>query len=139
MNDTQRLRLSLLLLRLGVFLVMLMWTLDKILNPGHAAAVFAGFYGIAAAEAFLLLVAIAELVLIAAFVVGLFKRLTYGLVLVLHGVSTLSSFGQYLQPWDHLLFFAAWPMLAACVALYLLRDHDRLATVGGGAACSGGS
>ncbi|MDA3919418.1 MAG: HAD family hydrolase [Salinisphaera sp.] len=26
-------------------------------------------------------------------------------------------------------FFAAWPMLAACVALYLLRDHDNLFTL----------
>jgi hypothetical protein len=28
-----------------------------------------------------------------------------------------------------LLFFAAWPMLAACVALYMLRDLDTFATV----------
>jgi putative oxidoreductase len=30
---------------------------------------------------------------------------------------------------DNLLFFAAWPMLAACIALYLLRDQDTLLTV----------
>lgn len=30
----------------------------------------------------------------------------------------------------NLLFFAAWPMLAACLALFLLRDEDTLATVG---------
>ena len=29
----------------------------------------------------------------------------------------------------NLLFFAAWPMLAACLALYLLRDYDRLASI----------
>jgi hypothetical protein len=56
------------------------------------------------------------------------KRYTYGLVLVFHGVSTLSSWKQYiLEP--NLLFFAAWPMLAACIALYLLRDLDTLFTV----------
>jgi membrane-associated protease RseP (regulator of RpoE activity) len=132
MTDSQRLRYSLFLLRLGVFVVMLMWTLDKIVNPGHAAAVFAGFYGIAGAEAFILIVAIAELVLIAAFMGGLYKRVSYGLVMILHGVSTFSAFGRYLQPWDNLLFFAAWPMLAACVALYLLRDRDTLLTVRGG-------
>jgi hypothetical protein len=32
---------------------------------------------------------------------------------------------------DNLLFFAAWPMLAACFALYLLRDLDTLGVVGG--------
>jgi len=40
----QRLPLALLLLRLSVFLVMLMWTLDKFLNPEHAAAIYKNFY-----------------------------------------------------------------------------------------------
>ena len=59
------------------------------------------------------------------------RRLTYGAVLVLHAISTLSSYRQYLSPFEgsNLLFFAAWPMLAACVGLYLLRDHDTLFTV----------
>lgn len=43
-TETQRLRLSLLLLRLGVFVVMGVWTLDKFLNPAHTAAVFEHFY-----------------------------------------------------------------------------------------------
>jgi hypothetical protein len=29
----------------------------------------------------------------------------------------------------NLLFFAAWPMLGAALALFLLRDEDRLWTV----------
>lgn len=37
---------SLLALRLGVFIVMLMWTLDKFVNPAHAGKVFEAFYGI---------------------------------------------------------------------------------------------
>ncbi len=50
----------------------------------------------------------------------------------MHAVSTLSSFRQYLAPFKgpNLLFFAAWPMLAACIALFLLRDLDTLWTVG---------
>ncbi len=31
---------ALLLLRLSVFLVFLMWILDKFINPDHAAAIF---------------------------------------------------------------------------------------------------
>lgn len=49
-------------------------------------------------------------------------------MLLLHAVSTFSSFPQYLDPFKNLLFFAAWPMLAACIALYLLRDLDTMAT-----------
>lgn len=46
----------------------------------------------------------------------------------MHGVSTLVSWRDYLDPFEgpNLLFFAAWPMLAACFALFALRDFDRL-------------
>lgn len=125
-----KMQIPLLALRLGVFLVMLMWTLDKFINPEHSAAVFANFYGITDAGASLLAVlAGLELVLLAMFVTGMFKRLTYGAVLLLHAVSTLSSFRQYLAPFDNLLFFAAWPMLSACFALFVLRDYDNMWTI----------
>lgn len=129
MPENQRLRISLLLLRIGVFIVMLMWTLDKFINPEHAARVFAGFYGIADAQSIMLVIGVAELIIVIAFVLGLFKRWSYGLVLILHAISTFASFPKYLDPWNSLLFFAAWPMLAACIALYLLRDDDTLLTV----------
>ena len=74
-----------------------------------------------------------ELALIVAFVAGIWKKWTYGLVLLLHGISTISSYKQYLHPFQapNLLFFAAWPMLAACFALYYLREADVLWTVNG--------
>lgn len=125
----QRLPWALLALRLGVFIVMIMWTLDKFVAPDHSAGVFANFYGISGlgAGTFYLIGAI-ELVIVIAFVLGVARRWTYGLVFVLHAVSTLSSFPMYLG-FDNLLFFAAWPMLAACFALYLLRDHDTRGTL----------
>ena len=120
----------LLTLRLSVFLVMLMWTLDKFVNPAHAAQVYEHFYhlGGLGPTAFRVIGA-AELALLAGFVLGYRKRLTYGAVFALHAVSTLSSYRQYLEPFDHLLFFAAWPMLAACFALYALRDQDTKLTL----------
>jgi putative oxidoreductase len=125
-----KLQQALLALRLGVFTVMLVWTLDKFVNPAHAIGVFERFYLLAGlGEILLYAIAGAELVLIACFVAGLFKRWSYGLVLLLHAGSTLSAWQLYLDPFKHLLFFAAWPMLAACWALYLLRDADVLFTV----------
>ncbi len=130
MTHRNRLQLSLLSLRATVFLVMLMWTLDKLVNPEHASAVFANFYGLEDfGSALLALVAGLELMLILAFVAGLWKRITYGAVFLLHAVSTLSSYAQYFAPWQHLLFFAAWPMLAACLTLYLLREDDVLLAI----------
>jgi putative oxidoreductase len=95
-----RVRLPPLLLRIGVFIVRLMWTLDKFVQPGHSAGVFKKFYQLDIGGP------------------------AVGAVLLLHGVSTVSSYRQYLAAFDNLLFFAAWPMLAACVTLYLLRDLD---------------
>lgn len=128
------LTVSLLLLRLTVFLVMLMWTLDKFIRPDHAARVFKNFYFLPVGDTTVVIVGIAEIILLAVFVAGLCKRFTYGAVLVLHAISTLSSFKQYLAPYEggNLLFFAAWPMLAACVALYLLRREDVLWTASSG-------
>jgi putative oxidoreductase len=126
-----RLPVALLTMRLSIFLVMFMWTVDKFVNPGHATRIFEYFYFIPGVEStFIYGLAVAEMLLLAVFLLGVQKRWSYGLVLLLHSVSTFSSFRQYLDPFEgsHLLFFAAWPMWAACVALYLLRDQDTLGT-----------
>ncbi|MEN8261200.1 MAG: hypothetical protein ABFS02_11545 [Pseudomonadota bacterium] len=70
--------------------------------------------------------AAAELILSRGLVLGVAPCLTYSAVLLLHGEATSASYRQYLPSFDerNLLFFAAWPMLAACFALYYLRDLD---------------
>ena len=127
-EQDKKLQLPLLFIRLSVFLVMFMWTIDKFINPGHASKVYESFYYIASLDVNVMYVIGAiELIILLKFVAGYKKKYTYGAVLVLHAVSTLSSFKQYLAPFDgpNLLFFAAWPMLAACFALFILRDQDK--------------
>jgi hypothetical protein len=65
-----------------------------------------------------------QLVLILSFLAGIKKRITYGIIFAMHAASTFSAYNQYIDGFNNLLFFAAWPMLAACFALYLLRDED---------------
>lgn len=121
----RHLPLSLLLLRLGVLAVMLPWTLDKFIHPDHSASVFGGFYGLGGmTSTFFLVVGALQLLILLGFALGYLKQWTYGAVLAMHTVSTLASWKMYLA-WN-LLFFAAWPMLAACIALFMLRDHDTL-------------
>jgi len=130
MIDQNKLRLSLLLLRLTVFLVIVMWTVDKFVNPGHAAKIFENFYALSGIEFNLMyIIAAVEMLILLLFLAGYKKTFTYGFVLVIHSVSTFSAFGQYLDPFNNLLFFAAWPMWAACVALFLLRDNDTMLNV----------
>jgi putative oxidoreductase len=131
LNDLpSRVARSLLVLRLGVFVVMLMWTLDKFVNPAHTAKVFDGFYGIGGAgHDILMALGSLEMLLLLLFVGGIWRRFSYGAVLILHAVSTFSAYQQYLDPFNNLLFFAAWPMLAASITLYWLRDWDTLGVV----------
>jgi len=134
MTTANRLPLTLLLLRLGVFLVMFMWTIDKFVQPQHASKIMEHFYSAPGVGNLMIqVIGALELGLIVAFVAGIAKRWTYGLVLLLHGISTVSAYKQYLHPFQapNLLFFAAWPMLAACFALYYLREADVLWTVKG--------
>jgi hypothetical protein len=127
-----RLPICLLNLRLGVFVVMLAWTADKFIRPEHAVGVFKHFYGLTnIGHTAMYGLASLEVVLLLAFLLGIKRRISYGLVLLLHSASTLSSWQQYTHPFQdsNLLFFAAWPMLAACVMLYAMRDQDTLLTV----------
>lgn len=129
MKRPSNLQLSLLLMRLSIFVVMLMWTIDKFINPHHSAKVFEKFYFISGLESTIFVViGIIELIILTGFVLGINKRFCYAAVLIFHTVSTLSSYQQYISPFQgpNLLFFAAWPMLAGCLMLYLLREDDTL-------------
>jgi len=128
----EKLKWPLFILRLGVFIVMFIWTLDKFVRPEHTSAVFQKFYLMPAfSNGISYLIGTIQALIVIGFVIGFKKRFTYGFILILHGVSTLSSYSQYFHPWDgpNILFFAAWPMLSSILALYMLRNYDKLLTV----------
>ncbi len=130
--ESRRVPIALLVLRLTVFLVVLMWTIDKFIRPSHAASVYERFYFLHGfGPTIIYAIGIVELLILIGFVIGLAPRFTYGFVFLFHAVSTFSSFRQYFHPFEsvNLLFFAAWPMLGACFALYYLRDLDTLWSV----------
>jgi putative oxidoreductase len=130
--ESRRIATALLVLRLTIFFVMLIWTIDKFVRPAHAASVYEHFYFLGGfSPTIIYALGGAELLLLIGFVIGFAPRLTYGLVLLLHAVSTFSAFRQYFHPFEgpNILFFAAWPMLGACFALYYLRDLDTLCRV----------
>ena len=128
--STPNLKVSLFLLRWSMVLVLALWGLDKLVNPAHGAAVFAGFYHTGElSHTVIYAIGVVQLMIVAAFAVGFAKRLSYGAVLFMHAVTTVVSYAQYLEPFKYLLFFAAFPMLAACITLYLMRDEDTILTV----------
>jgi putative oxidoreductase len=128
-TSIRKLEVSLLALRLGVATVMLVWVVDKFVRPGHLTQILEGLYGVSGVgEAIVMGVGICQLLLVLAFLAGVAKTWTYGAILLLHAASTFVAWRLYLAPFEgsNILFFAAWPMLAACLALFLMREQDRL-------------
>ncbi|MEL7511770.1 MAG: hypothetical protein AAGM27_06430 [Cyanobacteria bacterium J06554_3] len=128
----QRVSLVLLLTRLSIFIAMIIWVIDKFAKPDHTAKVFEVFYGIGGISTGVsYALGTVQLLTMIGFLIGFQKRVTYGLVLLMHTASTLVSFPRYLAPFEpgNILFYASWPMLAACFALYYLRDLDTRGTV----------
>jgi putative oxidoreductase len=132
-DDSSRVGVALLILRVTVFVVMLAWTIDKFVEPQHTSKIMEHFYFIkGVSSSIIYIIGALELTVLIGFVAGFAKTWTYGLVLFFHAVSTLSSYKQYLHPLvaPNMLFFAAWPMLGACFTLYYLRDLDTFFTLG---------
>jgi len=126
------LEISLLLLRLSLGAFFMVWAFDKIINPEHAGRVFAGFYMMSVSGDIVLAAGIGQAVVVLAFIAGAFKTISYGALLLMHAVSTLSTWKHLIAPYapdTSILFWAAVPVVFALVALFLLRDRDRLLAV----------
>lgn len=121
-----RLPAALLVLRatLGVF--MLLWAVEKFVRPGTSAQIWESFYGIGLPAGLSPWLGAAELLLVAAFLAGAWRRWSYGLVLLINLASIGSTWPQLLSPYEgsNHLFLAGIPVLGAFVALYLLREWD---------------
>ncbi len=125
----KNLALTTFILRGSIVLFLAPWVITKFTNLGQTKAIFAGYYHIKAMpDAGAYAVAVLWAVLLLAFAVGFKKRISYGLVMLFHGLGTLMTVPALLPFLDgyNQLFLAAIPALAAMIALYRLREHDTL-------------
>ncbi|MBT6033708.1 MAG: hypothetical protein HOH19_14115, partial [Kordiimonadaceae bacterium] len=97
---------------------------EKFVNPGHLIGNLEYFYLIDGIDNNIIYIGgVIHMIVVFAFLAGMWKRYTYGFMMVAHGLSTIVSWRQYTTDFN-IVFYTAWPMLAACVALYILRDLD---------------
>lgn len=126
----RELPLALFILRLGLGLFLLLWSIDKIVVPEQTVKIFSMFYKTPLTADLAPLVGAAEALLSVAFLAGLWRTWTYGAALAIHTVSTLSTWQQLISPFgQNHLFIAALPVLAGFIALFLLRRQDELWTL----------
>ncbi len=133
MQRDTKLEVCLLIMRLTFAAFILVWAVDKVIAPGHAKKVFSNYYFTDLPPELFMVLGIVQIVVIGAFAVGFMRFWTYGAMLVMHAVSTLSTFDKLIDPWAAgprgLLFWAAVPTLGAIIALFVLRDRDQLLSV----------
>lgn len=129
MDRSERAALAILRIGLGVFL--LLWSIDKIVVPEVTAGIFEHFYRLPIPVEAAPAIGVAEAILSLAIILGVWKTVTYGLGLAIHAISTLVTLPQLLDPFgENHLFIAGIPVLAAFVALFLLRGRDTLWRLG---------
>lgn len=125
------LRVPLFLTRLSIVAFMLPWQLKRFLEPKAVDGIAQKYYKFSMPEIGSTITGVLMVALLVAFLVGFKKRISYGLVMVLHGVGTLMTV-PYLIPYTEsfkILFMAAIPAFMAMVLLYCLRNEDTLLSV----------
>ncbi|MGF1521632.1 MAG: hypothetical protein ACFBSF_04850 [Leptolyngbyaceae cyanobacterium] len=133
MTSTRKLEIGLATIRITTAAFFLVWSLEKIIAPEIAQKVFARFYASTISPSASIAIGILQTAIVLLFLAGLFKLWTYGAILGMHAVSTLSSYEPLLNPYtppNH-LFWAAVPTLGAIFALFLMRKEDQLLTFSG--------
>jgi len=123
------LKLGLLILRLSVFVFFAIWAGEKFVKPETTIAIYSHFYFFENLPVWGSYVAGGiQVVVLLGFVLGFAKFWSYGLLLVMHSLSTLASWEQLLNPYEpgHHLFVAAIPTLGAIFFLFLMRNEDTM-------------
>lgn len=101
---------ALFILRVSLALFLLLWGLDKIVATAGTVGIFDHFYKVSIGTAAAKVLGGLEILLALAMLAGLWKTWTYGLGLLLHTVTTLSTWQQLLSPFgENHLFIAALP------------------------------
>lgn len=125
------LRLPLFLTRLSIFLFMLPWQFMRFTKPESINGIAQKYYKFSMPDIGSTITGVLMMALLVAFLVGFKKRISYGLVALLHGVGTLMTV-PYLVPGTenfNILFLAAIPALMAMILLYCLRNEDNLLAI----------
>lgn len=128
----RELEIPLAILRLSSALFLAVWAFDKILNNQHAIKTVSKFYVSVDSTSIILALGVVQLIVVLAFAGGLFKTISYGAVFLMHAVSTVASYQLYMTPLarPNILFWAAIPVLAGLLLLFVLRHRDNFLTMG---------
>jgi putative oxidoreductase len=124
---------SLLFLRVSIALLVLIWGLDKIVDPAHAIRVSDNFYfGLLSVAWLMPALGVAQVVVALLALVGLFRRFVDPLILLINLGSLLGVWRSIVDPWGwflegtNALFFPSLIVAAGCLVIIAFQDRETL-------------
>ena len=125
---------ALLFLRLSIAYLLVIWGADKLVNPEHGLAVSQGFYsGLFGGRGLMPVYGGIQIALGVLLALGVARRFLYPAVAAITGTTLLGVWRSVVDPWGwylegaNVLFYPSAIIFAAVLALWALRDEDRLA------------
>ncbi len=114
-------------LRVSLGYLLVIWGVDKLVNPSHGVAVANRFYlGLFAGSGWMAVLGTAEAALGIAVIDGLWRRVTYPMMTAITAATLLGVWRSIVDPWGWYLAGASalfYPSLIIfCAALVLLAD-----------------
>lgn len=122
-----------LLLRVSVGLLIVLWGIDKIVDPAHGLAVSDRFYGgLLTMPALMPIFGGVQTLVGLLFVVGFQRRVVDPVVLLLNTATMVGVWRSILDPWGwymegtNVLFFPSLIVFAASLLLLVIRNEETL-------------
>ncbi len=130
--------IALFTLRISIFSMMILWAILKIISPaayggGDDRGIFQRFYGADIGFSMVYIIGTIQILFLITYVLGLFKFITTGGVMVMNLITLIVSLEQILNPFGggpNLLFVASIPVFGASLAHFLMHKQDTLLSLG---------
>ncbi len=136
MDSSKKIEIALLIIRVTTAIFLGLWATLKFWRPEWQRNIFSGSYNIGFIEisdAISYGLGTLQLVVVFAFLIGLWRFWTYGLMMLMSAAGVLGSLDSFLVYYNFPknLMLTSIPTLGALVALFILRDLDNLLSVSG--------
>ena len=125
---------SILMLRVSIGLLLVFWGLDKLVNTEHAVAVSDKFYlGLFSQAMLLKIFGVVETLIGVIIVLGIWRKYTYPLMILMNTVSAIGVWKSIIDPWGwylqgtNVLFYPSLIILAGSLVLLAFMEFDNVA------------
>lgn len=133
MNGVDVKSFAILSLRVSIALLVLLWGVDKIVDPDHAIRISENFYrGLLSLPALMPVLGVAQVAVALLAMAGLFRVWVDPVILLINVGSMLGVWRSIIDPWGwvlegtNVLFYPSLIITAGCLVLIAFQDQETL-------------